>query len=206
MIKQEDLAGNAVALLPHQFADSANLQALIRALVGETTGAQELEDVLWQLLTERALAVATGYRLDEIGVIVGQPREFTDDDSYRALLYGKIGINSSKGTPEQLIAITDRISEPEFVELTERFPACVQVYVHDPLRLVILYRLQQAASAGVKVIAESSGDDNPFVFGVDRDTSGVAHGTELSYGEGWGETTLDEGGTFTEIFEGALPQ
>lgn len=202
MQKQTTLAQNAVDLLPSQFYDSDNLKLLISALVGETTGVQELEEVFWEIVTEKPLNVADGNRLDEIGEIVGCVRGALSDADFRTMIYAQISINCSHGLAEQLIYLCDVLSNPNFVESRDRPPACFQMYAHIPTTVEHLYRLQRAACAGVKIVAQASEDSNPFVFGYDADGLGGTYGSELSYGDGFGEYgDAVEGGCLTEIFE-----
>lgn len=99
----------ALALLVSQFrgqktnGDLTNLQKLLKILV---TPAQELEDVKWQLKTQRWLSTSLGVQLDEIGVILGLPRKAGEsDDDYRERLQFQIFINNTSGTPEEVMAV-----------------------------------------------------------------------------------------------------
>lgn len=99
----------ALALLVSQFrgqktnGELTNLQKLLKVLVAP---AQRLEDVKWQLKTERWLSTAIGAQLDEIGVILGLPRELNEsDEDYRERLEFQIFINNTSGTPEEVMAV-----------------------------------------------------------------------------------------------------
>lgn len=99
----------ALALLVSQFRGQkpdgslTNLQKLIKVLV---IPFQQLEDVKWQLKTERWLSTAIGAQLDEIGVILGLPRIIGEsDEDYRERLQFQIFINSTSGTPEQVMSV-----------------------------------------------------------------------------------------------------
>lgn len=99
----------ALALLVSQFrgqktnGDLTNLQKLLKILV---TPAQELEDVKWQLKTQRWLSTSVGVQLNEIGVILGLPRKAGEsDDDYRERLQFQIFINNTSGTPEEVMAV-----------------------------------------------------------------------------------------------------
>ena len=66
---------------------------------------QDLEDGLYGTILGRALPWAVGAQLDRLGAVVGQPRsvsgpDATDEDAYRALIYARVYINTSDGTPE----------------------------------------------------------------------------------------------------------
>lgn len=99
----------ALALLVSQFrgqkadGELTNLQKLLKVLV---TAAQRLEDAKWQLKTERWLSTAFGVQLDEIGVILGLPRNSNEsDEDYRERLQFQIFINITSGTPEEVMAV-----------------------------------------------------------------------------------------------------
>lgn len=168
-----------------------------------TWGIQELEDVLWDLLTLRHLSSATGKQLDGLGEIVGEPRGSTDDEVYRDGLYLKLLINTSEGTPERIIEIVDRVAGGSFVQYSDRPPACAHVYVHEISKFDWLFRIHRAVIGGVRFVLSASEQSDPFVFGRDRDSAGIASGAELNYGLGWGESGVGNenvGGFFTEIF------
>ena len=99
----------ALSLLASQFrgqkadGELTNLQKLLKVLVAP---AQRLEDVKWQLKTERWLSTSVGAQLDEIGVILGLPREINEtDEEYRERLQFQIFINTASGTPEDVMAV-----------------------------------------------------------------------------------------------------
>lgn len=99
----------ALSLLVSQFrgekADGSltNLQKLIKVLVAPL---QDLENVRWQLKTQRWLSTAIGAQLDEIGVILGLPRQLGEsDEDYRERLQFQIFINNTSGTPEEVMAV-----------------------------------------------------------------------------------------------------
>lgn len=109
----------ALALLVSQFRNEkddgslTNLQKLIKVLV---TPFQQLEDVKWQLKTERWLSTAIGAQLDEIGVILGLPREIGEsDEDYRERLQFQIFINSSSGTPEEIMSVLSFLTQATHV-------------------------------------------------------------------------------------------
>jgi len=109
----------ALALLASQFRDRkingdlTNLQKLIRAIV---TPIQELQDVNFELETERWLISSVGQQLDEIGIILGLQRNLDESDSdYRERLQFQIFINTSSGTPEEIIRILKTLTDATYV-------------------------------------------------------------------------------------------
>lgn len=203
MGKQFAHATVALGLLPGQFENSTQLRALVTALVGESHGVQELENVIWDLHSLRWLWIATGQQLDGLGDVLGWPRDSDDDDEYRESLYLAILINISEGEPERVIEATETITRATEVHLIEKPEATVVAYAHALTRWDLVHLVGRVSPGGVQTVVVGSEDTTPFVFGVDRDASGTAAGAELSYGDGWGESGTgneDVGGLFTELF------
>jgi hypothetical protein len=83
-----------------QFGSSILLQGTIASFI---RGYQILEDVFWDVHYLRQLDLAEGAQLDGVGSIVGRSRRGWDDVKYYLRIIGQIGINTSKGLPEQMI-------------------------------------------------------------------------------------------------------
>lgn len=120
-----------LSLLVSQFrrqkpnGDLTNFQKLIKAIC---TLGQEAEDVNWQLKTQRWLSTAIGQQLDEIGIILGLPRNVNEsDESYRERLQFQIFINVSSGTPEQVIAALAFFTKSTHIGYFERDYAFFQL-------------------------------------------------------------------------------
>lgn len=115
MVQLTNQFQRALALLASQFRDQksngelTNFQKLLKVLIEP---AQRLEDTKWQLKTERWLSTSVGVQLDEIGAILGLPREINESDSdYRERLQFQIFINTSSGTPEEVMAVLAFLTE-----------------------------------------------------------------------------------------------
>ena len=120
-----------LSLLVSQFRNQkldgelTNFQKLIKALC---ISAQELQDVLWQLKTERWLSTAFGRQLDEIGVILGLLRNVDEsDEDYRERLEFQIFINISSGTPEDIIRAIKFLTEANYIGFFDVYPAFFQL-------------------------------------------------------------------------------
>lgn len=96
-----------LAALIEQYRDSTNLKALLSSFVAR---AQGFEDVSYDVLVKRGLEAAEGQQLDDIGLVVNQPRAAEDDDLYRVRLRARIKTNISEGTVENLITILKLIT------------------------------------------------------------------------------------------------
>lgn len=126
-----------LALLVSQFRDSrpdgslSNFQKLIRAI---SSSLQNVEDVNWELFSERWLNTAVGFQLDEIGVLLGLPRNPNEsDESYRFRLRVQIFINIAKGTPEEQINLLRILTDASYIGYHELQPAAFQLETNGTL-------------------------------------------------------------------------
>ena len=166
-----------LALLASQFRDQkpdgglTNFQKLIKVLCQP---AQELQDVLWELKTQRWLSTAVGVQLDEIGVILGLPRNLNEsDEDYRERLQFQIFINISSGTPEDIMRALKFLTEASKVAFFDVFPAFFQLET-DGLKFPIPATdlneaIFQISPAGVNYapITATLGEQIPLVMSGD---------------------------------------
>lgn len=112
-----------LARLITPFITQPNMRALLTTYLDEL---QTIETVLIQLLDERWPDTTTSTAmLNILGAIVGQAREDRDNDTYKLWIRGRILVNLSSGTPEELIEIISFLAGLATGELeyTEYYPA-----------------------------------------------------------------------------------
>lgn len=95
----------AVGYLLSELQDSPKLKKLIEIFAEEI---QELEDLYYQLATERTIDTAEGVQLDHIGKKVRWLRNGMDDDDYRKMIRCAVTINTTHGlakTAKSIMAV-----------------------------------------------------------------------------------------------------
>lgn len=169
----------AITLLASQFRERAtdgnltNFQKLIKVFA---ESAQDIQDVIQQLKTQRNLFDAEGIQLDRIGEILGLTRLGGESDSdYRERLQFQIFINQGFGTPEELLRILAFLTNATETGIIEIFPASYQLYTNgltfpDPPEELV-DALTASAPAGVQrpPIVATYGVDLPFAFAQDAE-------------------------------------
>lgn len=148
----------ALSRLPAQF-QKTKIQNLIRAF---TYPAQELEQALWAVLTQRSIKNAIGAQLDVIGGIVGQARNGMNDDDYRRYISARVAAERSQGTLEDLYGIATLIVNDTTITFEGRKepPATLRFTVKggitDQLAAVLYVFLHIAVGAGIRLVLEWS--------------------------------------------------
>lgn len=157
-----------------------NIAKFIEAIL---TPAQDVENALQQLFTERQIDVAVDAQLDVIGKLVGEHRSGLSDDIYRRRIRARIATHKSAGTVNDIVRIADLIVylDDAVYEVDNQGSATyvlrvTGVAVDADVSLVLLEFLQKATSAGVRVILEHSADDPDDWFKWDTDGQGWDNG------------------------------
>lgn len=156
---RRDHATEALAAIPPTL-DKPNWRALITSSMAQM---QAIEDAAIAIIVQRALADAVGAQIDQLGKLVGQPREGREDDDYRRVIGCKIAVNESQGMREDLIRVARlALLDPSVRVRLEAFatPGAEQAMtleglVADAVATDVAHFAQRAAHAGVRVIVES---------------------------------------------------
>ena len=186
--------------LIQQYKDSTNLKNLIEDLFG--TQVQELEDVLWSLLSRLDINTMVGQQLNNIGTIVGQARNGQTDAIYRLFIQAKIGVNVSESEASRVIDVWKLITQANIVHMFEAFPAEVDLYTDvalDPALVDIAFALIQDVVGGGIAVGFVGVINNVDDFGFDGAPNSLGFGSALSQGTNTSASAnklIDSGATF----------
>lgn len=126
----------AVARLPEVYKDKPRFLAWLAAYC---TKIQQVEDVLWEVFTERLLQNnPTGDLLAKLGRIVGQVNILGTDSSWRLFIQARILVNRSDGRRRTLTRVVRALwpigSEPAVWQF-DFFPASVMLVPQDQVQV-----------------------------------------------------------------------
>ncbi len=167
MINQiTDHAAQAKARLLFQYQGKANIEALLDSLGGQQI--QDLENILFDINTRLDIDNSVGVQLNNIGLIVGQPRNGQDDITYRLFLKAKSGVNVSEGDVERVLSVWKIITGGTVIQVIDVYPAGVElssdVPVPDALASDAFALMQDVVSAGVRVTSSIISPEDAFGF------------------------------------------
>lgn len=110
-----------------QFKDKPNVEALIK---GWMKGVQTTEEAIFDILENMSIQTAYGTQLDNVGKIVGASRGGRSDESYREHIQLQILINTSEGTPTDILEILSLITDASLVKSFPHYPVGGNVYTN----------------------------------------------------------------------------
>ena len=164
-----------------------NYQQLVIALIQPFN---ELEAVFQSILTMRTIYNATGWLLDDVGGLVGQPRNGLDDDTYRLYIFAKVATNISTGRRSDLINICNCVFQgtSALAHVIGEGVASTTVRIEGDYvpslaaADALIVFLRAGAAAGVRIVLETATapDDESFTFGVQDFTTGAISAGQTS--------------------------
>lgn len=184
--KHDNIAERLQSLLLYQFQQQPNFVGLVD---GFAVSGQDMEDQIYRFFNELSIKDAVGEQLDGLGEILGEPRGDQDDETYRASLSVRITINISRGEPETLISVLAAITDSTFIQLTEIYPARVEMFFNGiTIPADLLANMNKVKAAGVQLTLTGNSSSNPFTMEGDP------------LGAGFNEETFDLGGEISEVY------
>lgn len=157
--REDEHVAKGLELLTDRYKGKAVIEALLTSYLNRV---QELEDELWNLLwgwvlewvdpdDEFNVYNAEGKQLDDLGEIVGEPRDGREDDAYIPAIKLRIRINRSKGQSEDMVQISHLINAA--ATYLEYFPLGWEVSIYNittsPTIIRLLAEAKAASSYGV---------------------------------------------------------
>jgi hypothetical protein len=192
-----DHAGEVKALFPEQFKKPlpSNPRAVLKLhdfMDALLTQVQSIEDTLQDIYVYTQLVNAVNAQLDEIGLLVGEPRNALNDTDYRRLILARIQYNNSSGTPNAILNYLIAFGfDPDMTTYAE-LPATVYITVNEPALVTqqLLIDLKKVLSGGIKLLFAQGTGEEPFTF--------VPEGGDVAYGLGFSDNGTG-GGVFVSL-------
>lgn len=184
--------GTATSLLIDQFRTKERIVLLLRCFLA---GVTDLDDAIWQCLTERWLDTSIGVQLDRLGWIVDLPRLGWEDETYRLLLKVQILTLKARGNWPDTFAIVARAGfDVSLCRKWEPRVAAKILYLGEPfaddVTAELLFGfLARATPAGVRFTLEApTVDDSMSLYWADGDVE------QADADRGWGDDAGTTGG------------
>ncbi len=143
-----------------QFDNSPKLRGLFQAYLENV---QDVEEMFYQLLTERDIYSAIGAQLDVIGLLVGELRRGRDDEEYRQAILNRVVLNTSDGTPPVVLEILKLLTSADTVGLFEHYPANIHYFASGGVNNSTPQTMDNASAAGVNVRVMFDEGSNSFI-------------------------------------------
>jgi hypothetical protein len=195
-----DHVARAKARVIQQYKEKQNLLAIIEAITNQI---QDIEDALYQLLNGRLIDNAVGIQLDRIGTIVVLTRPIgLGDNFYRALLYAKIGQNTSQGETEKVLNVFRLATQSNTVNFQDcGLAGHILMGSGGPLspQIIDLVRelTQGSSGAGIRV------DEIGYFDETDAFAFAGSGGTAKGFGD---DTNPATGGQFGYLYDRTEPE
>lgn len=184
--------GSASSLLIDQFRTKTRIVLFLQCLLA---GVTDVDDAIWQCLTERWLDTSIGVQLDRLGWILDLPRLGWGDETYRLLLKVQVLTLKSGGTWTDTFAIVTAAGfDASLCHTWEPRLAAFILYLGEPFaddvtaELVFGF-LDRAKPAGVRFTLEApTVDDAESLYWADGDVE------QADADRGWGDDAGTTGG------------
>lgn len=143
-----------------QWQDKPNVVGLLTSFLENV---QNVQDVYEQLNTERGVYTAIGVQLDDVGTLVGELRDGKNDDAYRSAILDRITINSSSGTPEDMIQSLKILTDQDVATIFEYYPAHVYGFASGGITNSTPISFNKSSPAGVSTRIIFDGGGGSFI-------------------------------------------
>jgi hypothetical protein len=127
-VLQPNHRDDARALFTDQFRGRKNIQGLSDSFA---VSIQTIEGMLWDVINKRSLTYGSGDQLDQIGKLVGEPRNNRNDPNYVLGILLRIRVNRSQGLAEDVIQVAYQALPANPPVYTEVYPAAFYLTVYN---------------------------------------------------------------------------
>lgn len=134
--------------LPSQWSESEKIRGLLESWLNR---ANELEDLLFDMLENRGLFEAKGENLDIIGALFGVARDGRSDDEYRQVILNEVTVQTADGTTEPFMQVLRAKSGSDYVDFWEHPPADVHARLGEGFNIYTYSDLEKQVPAGVSL-------------------------------------------------------
>jgi hypothetical protein len=194
------VADDGVALLIGQYKNKPRLEALLRSYLAPF---QELENVIWDVLTGRLIDNAVGKQLDVLGKIAGQPRLGYDDSTYRLYISAKALVNRSRGRCGDILGIVTLLLGSFTYSFLDLYPGSFVIETDGPVDAGTVSRAK--AIADLIARARTAGVGSSFhytdeAFAGTFEFSATDNMNDIDAPHGWADDAGTTGGTFLGAF------
>jgi len=179
IINIDDHVARAISRLPqkHKAIPSGNWDSLLTIFVNP---AQDLEDIMQDVLDNRSLTAAVGVNLARMGTWVGENRLGRIDADYLVGIYGKIAENNSDTTEKDVMLSVKRFAEAEDYIYVDATNGKFNITLYNPVypvepRLYTSVDSAKAAGVGYPEFTMANLD----YFGFTNDVNAKGFGTYI---------------------------
>lgn len=151
VVKISSHAAEALSNVLSQLQGKPNFEDLLTVMVDPC---QDVEDTLYDLVTERQLDTAEGVNLDQYGKVVGAARRGLSDENYRRYIRVRIQANRSNGQADVILDVVSFLVGGQVVDFIPAYPAAYVLQYEtlgtDPDLVALMSEiLEQTTAAGV---------------------------------------------------------
>lgn len=119
-----DQVNQGLDRLLEQFKNKPNIKGQLTTYLSQNN---DIEATTLDIIKSRSIDTSVGIQLDQIGALVGQPRNGLTDVNYRTQIKFKIAVNNSNGTPEEIINMLYDVTGSTEVRYFEHYPASYMI-------------------------------------------------------------------------------
>lgn len=143
-----DHTERALERLPSQWQETEKVKGWLESYTDEVN---DVEELLFQLLTERGISTAVGAQLDILGALFDLSRDGRTDTQYRNAILGQASVAGQDGTTEVFMQAMRSHTGSNFVDFWEHLSGDVHALLGDGFYYNSWLELKDKVPAGVNL-------------------------------------------------------